>query len=296
MFQSIIISSYAAACIIYELTLWLKKRSFNNSTVLSFLYEHFYQLLIIFLWLVSLYFESQGGRAAQLNSGNIFNFQGTIQNFINSLHRLDHFYIFQLCCVVGLASIIAFRKYRKTQAHHDELAKEKTLIKLLCISVMACIGTILYLILLCAVAGAEYISRTNCMISWMFWLFVMEISSLAYLVKRIPASQCALPLFILCLIFETFMHGSRYSDIAYGAPETIKEIDDYMIQQVAAAEKSGQNCVEIHIPLHNNLNWPLNTSWGGERIAVTLYRHGITDKVMNITLIPDKSVNERFHF
>ena len=92
------------------------------------------------------------------------------------------------------------------------------------------------------------------------------------------------------------MHGSRYSDIAYGAPETIKEIDDYMIQQVTAAKKSGQNYVEVHIPLHDSPDWPLNTNWGGERMAVTLYRHGITDKVMNIILIPDKSVNERFHF
>lgn len=214
----------------------------------------------------------------------------------HSLHRLDRFYIFQLCCIVGLASIIAFRRYRKIQAHHDELAEEKTLIKLLCISVIACIGSILYLVLLSAVTGGGYISNSNCMISWMFWLFVMEISSLAYLVKRITTLQCMLPLFILCLIFETFMHGSRYSDIAYGAPETIKEIDDYMIQQVTAAKKSGQNYVEVHIPLHDSPDWPLNTNWGGERMAVTLYRHGITDKVMNIILIPDKSVNERFHF
>lgn len=218
----------------------------------------------------------------------------TVQN--RPEYSLNHFYLFQLCCIVGAAAVIAFKRYRKTQKKQENLQLEKTLIKLLSISVIACIGTILYLVLLGAVTNKEYISNTNCMISWMFWLFVIEAISLAYLIKEIPASRGTLPLFILCLTFETFMNGSRYQDIVYGTPKTIKEIDDYMLQQVTAAEESGQNYVEVHIPVHSSSNWPLNTSWRGERMAVSLYRHGITDKVMEIVLIPDESVNEQFHF
>lgn len=224
------------------------------------------------------------------------NLQGALQGFIDSLNQFNHFYIFQLCCIVGVAAVIAFKRYRKMRSQQENLQLEKTLIKLLVISLIACIGTILYLVLLGAVTSREYISNTNCMISWMFWLFVIEAASLAYLVKKIPASKGAIPLFILCLAFETFMHGSRYQDIAYGSPEIIKEIDDYMLQQVTVAEEAGQSYVEVHIPLHNDSSWPLNTSWGGERMAVTLYRHGITDKIMEIVLVPDESVNERFHF
>lgn len=258
MFQSIIISSYAAAYIIYESIFWFKKQRYHKHAVLSFISDHFNQLFILCLWFISLYFESQGRRAAQISSDNSLNLQGSLQSFISSLNQLNSFYIVQLCCIIGAATAIVFWKYKKTQGQQENLQLEKTLIKLLGISVIACIGTILYLIILEAVTNGGYISNANCMISWMFWLFVIETASLAYLAKKIPASKVGLPLFILCLVFETFMHGSRYKDIAYGAPKTLKEIDDYMLQQVTDAEESGQNYIEVHIPLHNDSGWPLN--------------------------------------
>ena len=296
MFQNIIISSYAAAHIIYEAILRFGERKFHKNTVLSFLYDNFDQLIILCLWFISLYFESQGGRASQLGSSTDFNLQYALQSFVSSLNRLDHFYLFQLCCIVG-AAVIAFGRYKKLQGQQANLRLEKNLIRLSGISIIACIGTILYLVLLEAVTGAGYISRTDCMISWMFWLFVIEVAALAYLIRITPPLKRAIPLFILCLIFETFMYGNRYKDISsYGEPEIIKQIDDYIVQQVVIAERSGQNYVEVHIPLHNSFNWPLNTDWGGERMALSLYRHGITDTIMDIVLIPDESINKRFHF
>lgn len=289
MFQSIIIASYAGAHLLLAFVSGFKK--FTLKKIVS---QNFNQVFIICIWFISLIFESQGGRSTGLINSHVINIGETVGLFFQSLLRFRKFYIFQLCFVVCFALLVAFISYRKLRHEQKKLVPERVLFRIYAVSVIAGITTVLYLILLCSIVNGVYILRTDCMISWVFWLFVLEAASLGYIVKRVPKSALMFPLFALCLLFETFMHGSRYKDISYGDPDALKAVDEYIIQQVLEAEKSGESYAEVHIPSYSDASWPLNTEWGGGRLSVTLYRHGIIKDEMEIVFVPDEAVNEVF--
>lgn len=43
------------------------------------------------------------------------------------------------------------------------------------------------------------------------------------------------------------------------------------------------------------MNWPIITSYGGDRISYALYRHGVTGKRMKVTLVMDQEKNNEFN-
>ena len=74
----------------------------------------------------------------------------------------------------------------------------------------------------------------------------------------------------------------------------MKQLDENIIRQAQEAEKNGLKSVEIKIPKHESETWPLALSYGGERIARTLYRHGLTQTQLEIQLVMDEEINRQF--
>lgn len=50
----------------------------------------------------------------------------------------------------------------------------------------------------------------------------------------------------------------------------------------------------VFIPVSESNTWPLDISYGGDRIAISLFRHGMISHRIHAELVPDKAVNDKF--
>lgn len=106
-----------------------------------------------------------------------------------------------------------------------------------------------------------------------------------------------LPLLLCLVVSVTVADGNVYADynLATGCSAlTAKALDENVIRQAQEAERNGLKSVEIRVPVFEAEDWPLALSYGGERIARTLYRHGLTQTQLEIQLVMDEEINRQF--
>lgn len=180
----------------------------------------------------------------------------------------------------------------------ERVCYDDIFIKCFCKELLSLILTWAYLVLLCAKVSPGYIQNSSIMFSWMFWIVLMSASSLAYIVHKRPKIVLVLPILIFIIVCETVIDGKTYAEnniVAYIDIDVVKQLDENIIRQVVEADRIGKDEVEVLVPVHSSADWPIATSYGGERIANTLLCHGIVHNKIRIKLIPDQSINNMFH-
>ena len=68
----------------------------------------------------------------------------------------------------------------------------------------------------------------------------------------------------------------------------------YIINEITKADKAGITYLELKMPVTESNYWPLDISYAGERIANTLFLHGIIERKIQVVILPDMLMNERF--
>ncbi len=302
MLHSIILVSYLGSTMLIsclqEVRSGLKAKERHNivSVFKKFFSNNFFQCGIIIVWLISIYMESQGRRAQYAPGVGLRDLpiRMTIGKFIESLFSVN--WGFWLCMLGGsVAAILICLLNRKKKNWESEI--ESRLVSILGCAGLALAITIVYLLLLCAKVAPDYIKRSEVMMSWLFWIFLSGFCSWAYLLNRFRLAGYIMPLLLYWLIFETVVHNGVYADtnVSGFSPEIVKALDDNIVRQVVEAEKAGKNTVEVSVPVHDSDGWPLATSYGGDRIAYSLYEHGIIQKRIQVILVPDEKINEEYH-
>lgn len=163
--------------------------------------------------------------------------------------------------------------------------------------ILSLMASAAYLILLSAKVNPDYLLGSNVKFSWVIWCFFMLAISMAYLLKRIPQTAWTLPLLVCFVVSVTVADGGVYAEynmVPQYSIQTVKALDEDIILQAQEAEKAGRQSVEILVPQSESEEWPLNLSWGGERIARSLYRHGLTSTKLEIQLVMNPAVNQVF--
>ena len=84
-----------------------------------------------------------------------------------------------------------------------------------------------------------------------------------------------------------------------GYPPAIREVcealNQNILDQVLEAQDRGEYQVTVHVPYCGSEdNWPHSTYMGG-RVAASLYKHGITSRLMEIEILPDPQMNAELH-
>ena len=77
----------------------------------------------------------------------------------------------------------------------------------------------------------------------------------------------------------------------------VKKIDEDIVTQILDAENQGALEMELHVPkFTTDDNWPMATYSGGSvsRFPYTLWRHGLIDSGIYITVVPDEDKNIEF--
>lgn len=307
MFHSVILISFIGTNLLVSLRSMRSMLGGGNTVkyaLTEYIKQNMFNLAVLGCWLVSIWMESQGGRAKQSSSGGILNLplKETVRQFMSSIGSMQKLFIV-MCALIELTAlgiyIISLLKSKK-ETDESEIYSgiDKTFIGWLGKELLCLIITVVYLLLLCAKVSPAYITQSLVMFSWMFWIMLIVFSALAYILSKLPAAVMVLPLLLFVLIFETAINGRssychNYWPVSF-SPQTVKELDENIVGQVKEAEMVGMDSVEVLIPVHDSDSFPMALSYGGERIAKSLYRHGIVGRYISITLVPDSSINDAF--
>lgn len=297
LFHSIILISYITMSLFINLysgvcvkgggreTLYSKQKNY----FVNYIKNNFFEIVIFILWIFSVLMELNGGRASSINSGKVLFLKDSIKGFIQSVQNINILFIYGTI-IIAFTSFIIY-----ILSHKSDI--DKIYITLFIKIIICLMFSVIYLILLCSKTGAVYLKRAEVMISWMFWLLMLVVISLAYIIKKLPHFTLFVPLILYILIFETAINGKTFAEnnVAGYNAQLVRELDNNIIAQVKEAEKAGKDNIDVLVPKYNSSdNWPIAT-YGGGRISETLFRHGITRKKRVINLIPDYSINKKYN-
>lgn len=301
LFHSIILASFASVNLVRSIFLsFIEKKNkaegkSNQITILGFIKRNIIWIGIIAVWLIAHLFEMNGGRAGMVNTYNPgFAISETVKILLSSLSGIKMTFLIIVFGLLGIALtnwlIGKFRKNNKAEEKDNLDRKFGTILLMLLASALI---TQIYLILLSSRVSPGYISHPNVQLSFLFWIVSIAILSFGYIIAKYPKVVFILPLFVFIMMFETVVCSGKYAD-AYMDAATVKALDENIINQVQKAEKDGLTDAEILVPAHPSPDWPMAVQYGGERIAYSLFKHGIIHTNMIITLVPSEEINAQF--
>ena len=242
----------------------------------------------LLLWGIALVFEANGGRAGSLASAEPLpeRVLSALGSALTKLSGVNLFFlIFCALCLIGFF-LTAFRR------------KEKETVKFFFFHLIVGVLCFGYIVLLCAWTGPANAAAADIQFNFLFFFLLLMFTGLGAAVAQYPRTAAALPLILCLLLFETntrwrtFVESNSYNNIH---PSMIRRIDGDILSQITAADQAGKTCVTVRVPeFDTGNNWPLPL-YAGERMSMTLYKHGMTVKQMEITLQPDGTLNETYH-
>lgn len=286
--DSVILAVYAGVQVLLSFVKKLKsKRSWK-----AFLKENGICWLILVLWVVSAVFEL-GGARAQDEMGYRLSF---LQSLKETAYRLimgikgwnKAFFLFVAVTVVsaGAALVLTREKGEKEQKFLAEAGEI-----LLCTAILAVAAVVL-----CAKVDITYISRAEYLFGVYFFGFLLVLRSLAYLLEKQPKVLLVLPVVLCVLLSETHTVGNTYLHPNFLGmdAEVCKAIDEDMIDQIVTASEAGEQEMVLHAPATDrSSNWPI-AYYVGQRIADTLYEHGVLEAPIQVTVEPDPEMNRKY--
>lgn len=293
LFSSIVIVAYSGVVLLQEVIL---KMAFARrpKNIISYIQNNLLYIGIVTAWIISLFIEIKGGRANSLNVG--FSFSG-IQESVTylwvSLEYLNKYFLVFLISIYIAAVVVMLFSILKSK-DIDKITSEFLHRQFRYLGSFVIIT--IFQILLCTVTSLnDYIICADVLISILFFVLLATLNTLIYVLNKLPSLETLLP-FILCIaLFNCHSSGKTYiSPSMYpGESTVVHSITDSIMSQIYDANATGLVELEILVPVFDDAkdNWPLSL-WLGERISKTLYEHGQTDYLMQISIRPDFSLNK----
>lgn len=248
---------------------------------------------ILGVWLVSLLFESSGGRAKGIGHSFLsLPISAAVHNFAHASRQMNFVFLAFAAIILILAIILLARQYKAKST--DKV--ESPYLKITAICAGSFVITLVYLILVCSKADPNYIARSDVLISIWTWFILLVCILMAYLLKENPKIYLAGPIIMLILLVEAIGNGGSLFESNMGrlSSRTCYAVDQDILQQIITADQEGKTEMVLHVPKGDNRdNWP-HPMYMGNNISNTLFRHGIIKKPIKITVQPDTSMNEKY--
>lgn len=312
LFSSIILVVPAAGEAVADVYLCLVKR---KQSFRQYLEKSFWNLLIAGLWLVSLVYEANGGRADGAGS---FALSESISGFFAWGRQLNMQTTALSLLIVAVGAVLWLCSLRK-DAHPDSDQKKDAGLQsasangtssgnsrwisgdvpvsapgfVFCMLVCA-----VFEILLCAKVGVDKLEICRVIFSVCFYAFMVIFWFAGTILVKFPKTLILLPLIFYVLLMNTRM-GERIfleeNGIDLDAQLCIA-IDRDIIDQVIAADHAGLTEAVIVVPLEEDQeedNWP-HVIRMGSALSQTLYKHGIISRRLELEIRPDHAMNEKY--
>lgn len=295
LFSSGILMSYIAIRLLtgiyFQGKSWVTKSRGVKAAFVSFISKYKYELTVSIYWSICTIMESKGSRATA--TGKQIDLKTSIQSFIYAL-KTEKIFIAVSGLIIGIAILILIftlkQKTRLREALDDESVFGRHLIKFAACGSLSAI----YVIVLSSVVDPSYILRADVMIAWNVYIIIATVYSAGYILSKCSFAVTIIPIFTYILIFETVLGSQIFSSRYYGK-YALKKWDDYVVEQVISADRSGITELNLNVPQFETADgWPIAYTYGGERISYSLYSLGIISHDITIYLTPDSSMNEKF--
>ena len=252
-----------------------------------------YCIVIVLMWIGSLLFEYNGGRAGQVGRDTL-DIIGSMKQIVKNIKSMNAAFLAILFFLIFSALIMSFR-YRngKTVGKQMEGGSLVTMV------VLAASGfiTVTFNLLLASKTGASYLSRSGVRLVNIFFFMMIAFVGAGMIAGMKTGFSIAFAVLTSIIIVFTVFGKFTYADIAWGG-HTSKEctaVSQYVIGQYMDAYAAGETYVEVRVPKFEggSDNYPL-AEYGASRIASNLRWHGMTKIKMDAVFVPDESVNELF--
>ena len=286
-----ILAAYAGARVLLSLI-----RQGKRLKLRSFLSDNCLFLGILAAWLVSAVFELNGGRAAgsPLSQVSLLKQLRITCHLLKSV-LLESNRLFLISSgIVGAGAIVCMLLDGGIRSLNAKLAS------VLGTLLIATAALFVYMILLCAAVGPATILRSEYLFAIYVPVFLFILLALGYLLSRFPRLMLVMPLLTLFLISSINTSGNTFQESnAFGLPaEKCGALSRFIVEQFQTADAAGQQEMELHVPQfaaepEAGDNWPY-TLFLLHRIPGTLYSHGVTSQLIDITPVIDPAVNEMF--
>ena len=270
-FQSIILAVYIASTLIKPTIELINYKTKNN--FISYIKNNKYQYIILFMWLVSQFFEINGGRSDSLtrNESFISKLNTSITMFNSLLSQFNKLFIIILLgiIIIGIYFYIKDKLYKKMIIHEVSFSF---------------LFTTLYLLLLCTVSVPTYSSRVDAVYGIFFYIFIFIIFTIGYFIYKYPNIVILFPLCIYIMFFNIYTVSKTFaeSNTLNISPSDCIEIDNIIINQIKLHVDNGDKKMTLYIPkFSRDDNWPI-ALYGLGRIPASLYKHGIIKHYIEI--------------
>lgn len=279
-FHSIILVSYASFYI-FEVIIRCLKR---EGGFIEGLWNNLFYLYIITLWIIQCVYEFFGGRADELKSS--FHFIKSVEAFWGWTKKINLFFYILLASTLIVFLVCVFRLKRKEKQEMDFEFK-----RLLHICLWSGVIVAGFLIAMCSIGPVGYLQSVDVFNSFLFYLLFGFILIIAYLIKTYEKLFIFVPLITFVSLTVTINGLKLFADsnIHNLRGKECLPISKDLVNQVLEKADGGYDTVTLHVPVWegNDGNWPHDVNCLGQRMANTLYRHGMTDRLMKIDIFPD---------
>lgn len=286
-----ILAAYAGSCLLLELIRIGKGFRFR-----AFVREHRFHLGILAAWLISAVFELSGGRAGDAMAGGTLLGRLHMTCFLlkSALLESNRLFLISSGIVVGSA-LVCMLLSGGVRSLGQKLAS------VLGTFLISTAAVFVYMILLCAAVDPAKITACEYLFAIYFHILLLVLLALGYLAGRCPNLMLALPLLLLFLVYSINTRGNTFRDSNTCGlpPERCAALSRYIVKQFQEADAAGQQEMTLYLPQftadpENGDNWPY-TLFLVERIPGTLYEHGVTKQLIDITPVIDPAVNAQLN-
>lgn len=251
---------------------------------------------ILAAWLISAVFELSGGRAemSEAQAPFLSRLLTTCFYLKSALLESNRLFLISSGIVVISAAVCMLR-------NGGIRGLEPKLSSVLGAFLISTAAIFVYMILLCAVVRPDKISYCEYLFALYFHILLLVLLALGYLVRRCPKLMLALPVLTLFLVSSINTNGNTFAESnTCGLPaEQVGDLSRYIVRQFQEADAAGQQEMPLYLPQftadpENGDNWPY-TLFLVERIPGTLYEHGVTKRLIDITPVIDPAVNAQLN-
>ena len=292
MFMNIIFIAYVAVEFMSGIVRFKReKKSLKNLFI-----SRWYYCVSLIMWLFALVIQVMDPRNAdakkqvvsKIGIGAIV--KSVFGNAV-AMNKMCMLIIFVMVCLFVVRAVRCGKDYVKS-------SETAILIKVAVSGLL----TVIYLILLSAVSGINYASRSDVALGYYFYMFLFFMIIFALSLKRMDSKESGvaivLPLLTFVIVAQTINSCKSYKD--YNEFDLSKE-QTYMVgkdilDQYLEADASGSEEMELHVMVSESRDntWPY-TFYVGDAISDTLSRHGVISKFMKCTVVNDPDKNAEFH-
>lgn len=285
MFSSLYANIMIISVVCSEILIsYIRAYKSGRKGITSLVKDNKIKFIIIGIWLIIVLIELNGGRAELLTErhqiGLFTSILQALTNFKNQSWHLPVILAMGICVILSLFYIKDDRRMMNIYA--------KVFISVLIIFV--------FVILTESQAHPTLLMKGVICYSFMSFFIFLFTLSVIILSERMIMVKYSLPICFCILASTILMHHKTFrdsaiydknSDYEYTIEEKRMMIKD-VVSGIIEASKERKDSVTINIPLflpYHGTNWPFTVS-SANQLSESLYRHNVTDKKIDVSLVP----------